>query len=84
MNIDEIVTKAIPAEDCPIKNANAMHRRVELRKRIVDLVNEKISVVNPKAGINDDGAVFIAGPFGPKLNNPFHPDLEYKEKDITG
>ena len=40
MEIDEIVTKAIPAEDCPVKNAGAMDRRKKLKERIEKLLQE--------------------------------------------
>lgn len=41
MEIDEIVTRAIPAETCPVKNAGAMDRRVKLKQRILELLERE-------------------------------------------
>ncbi len=86
MEIDEIITRAIPAEDCPIKNAGAMHRREELKKRLIEFTGEKLKIINPRAGISDSGEVFVAGtpgpglhlPFDPGVQGVFKPNLEYK------
>jgi len=48
MEIDEIVTRAIPAETCPVKNANAMHRREELKRRIEQLLRDKTKPFEPR------------------------------------
>lgn len=58
MNIDkcqiltEIIVKAIPAETCPVKNANAMHRMEVLEKRllayIADLKKQYEQPVKPE------------------------------------
>jgi hypothetical protein len=41
MEINEIVTRAIPAEDCPVKEAGAQHRREQLKKRIEELLMQR-------------------------------------------
>lgn len=41
--LDEIITKAIPQETCPIKNMGAMNRRELLKKRLNDYIGKQLS-----------------------------------------
>ena len=41
MSVEEIVTRAIPKEDCPVKESGAEHRREQLKKRIEDKLKER-------------------------------------------
>jgi len=41
--LEEIIIKAIPREDCPIKNAGAMNRRELLEKRIIDYIAKQLN-----------------------------------------
>jgi len=43
----EMVTRAIPAEDCPVKNAAAMYRRDVLYDRIVLYIEQKTTPCYP-------------------------------------
>lgn len=42
LTLDEIVTMAIPSESCPVKNAAAMYRREQLKKRIVKYTERQL------------------------------------------
>ena len=39
--LKDIIIKAIPAEDCPVKNAYAMHRRELLETRLIEYIKAK-------------------------------------------
>ena len=41
MEIDEIISRAIPREDCAVKEAGAQHRRDQLRRRIEELLKTR-------------------------------------------
>lgn len=63
MEIEEIVTRAIPREDCPVKEAGAKHRREQLKQRIEELLRDRSQPYKPdleyKQGENHGGDVTI-------------------------
>lgn len=47
LTIDEIVEKAIPLEQCPVKKQHSIARRVWLKKQILNLIADKIIEYGP-------------------------------------
>ncbi len=43
LSLSEIIVRAIPNEECPVKNAGAMHRREVLEKRIKAYIEHQLS-----------------------------------------
>lgn len=68
MEIEEIISKAIPGEDCPVKNEAAMHRRKELKKRIEEHVQNQLS---KQFNARD-------------MSQPYDPKLQYKHNGNPG
>lgn len=56
LSIEEICTRAIPLPECPVKKADAIARRVWLKKHIEKLLHENTSTVTVTTNV-PEGAV---------------------------
>jgi hypothetical protein len=57
MGIEEIVSRAIPAETCVLKEEAAKHRRQQLKQRIEELLRDQSQPYHPPMQYKNESSI---------------------------